>query len=411
VTDGANPVEAANGEDAMNSVGWSPDGSQLVTADAYCEGFNTNCSAWLFTVNLNGGGGTTLQSVSSNVRFRPAGWSPDGTRIAFVDPNLDLRTIKPDGSDVTLIAGNVTAADWSPDGSKFVFLRGGEVWRMNANGSGQVGLTNDTNNIYYDNRSAVWSPDGKKVAVERQVNADGTTDIFTMVPDATNQADITNTPSVGEHLPTWQPIPQTYARPKGASPLQAFLVPAYAQCTAANRTHGAPLAFGSCAPPSQTSGTLTVGTPDAPQNGQPAKSVAKVFYAARTGDLAITATISDVRKKSDLSDYTGELLLITGLRITDRNNTPNPGGPGPGTVVDTTLPITITCTPTPADNTVGSDCNRTTTVNALYPGALTAGQRSIWALGQVRAYDGGPDGDADTTGDNTLFMDEGIFVP
>jgi hypothetical protein len=153
---------------------------------------------------------------------------------------------------------------------------------------------------------------------------------------------------------------------------------------------------------------LTVGTPDA--NMQGAKSVARVFYAVHAGDLEVTTTISDVRKRSDLSDYTGELSLVSDVRITDRYNTPNPGGPGPGTVVDTPLPVTISCAST-TDTTVGSNCNLATSVNAFYPGAITTGQRAIWQVGQVKAYDGGPDGDADTTADNTLFMDQGLFVP
>ena len=31
--------------------------------------------------------------------------------------------------------------------------------------------------------------------------------------------------------------------------------------------------------------------------------------------------------------------------------------------------------------------------------------------GQVQVYDGGADGDADTPGDNTLFLSQGVFVP
>src|SRR5207253_8450882 len=54
-----------------------------------------------------------------------------------------------------------------------------------------------------------------------------------------------------------------YARPKGATPLHVSLVPAFAACAPpGNRTHGAPLAYPSCAPPVQTSSFLTVGTPD-----------------------------------------------------------------------------------------------------------------------------------------------------
>ena len=37
-------------------------------------------------------------------------------------------------------------------------------------------------------------------------------------------------------------------------------------------------------------------------------------------------------------------------------------------------------------------------------------KRAIWELGQVRVFDGGPDGDADTA-DNSLFAVQGVFVP
>lgn len=37
--------------------------------------------------------------------------------------------------------------------------------------------------------------------------------------------------------------------------------------------------------------------------------------------------------------------------------------------------------------------------------------QAVWELGQVRVFDGGPDGDADTAGDNTLFMTQRVFVP
>src|SRR5262245_4192760 len=54
-----------------------------------------------------------------------------------------------------------------------------------------------------------------------------------------------------------------FARPRGATPLRAALVPAYNACTASNRTHGPALAFPSCNPPVRSSSVLTVGTPDA----------------------------------------------------------------------------------------------------------------------------------------------------
>ena len=49
-------------------------------------------------------------------------------------------------------------------------------------------------------------------------------------------------------------------------------------------------------------------------------------------------------------------------------------------------------------------------MDALIPGAVPEGKRSIWALGQVQVFDGGPDGVAATAG-NSLFAVQGVFVP
>ena len=109
-------------------------------------------------------------------------------------------------------------------------------------------------------------------------------------------------------------------------------------------------------------------------------------------------------------DYTGELRAQTSLRITDKLNTPHPGGPGAGTVSDFSFGFTIPCAATPDPNEGGS-CTLTTTADALFPGAIAEGRRAIWQLGAVEVYDGGADDDGDTAADNTLFMKQGVFVP
>ena len=77
---------------------------------------------------------------------------------------------------------------------------------------------------------------------------------------------------------------------------------------------GRPLAFPSCAPPAQQSGSLTVGTPDS--NGKPANSVGSVRLDVFScpacagpinADVRIAASMTDVRNSSDLSDFTGTL--------------------------------------------------------------------------------------------------------
>jgi predicted acyl esterase len=208
--------------------------------------------------------------------------------------------------------------------------------------------------------------------------------------------------------------PATFARPKGATPLRASLVPAYSQCTSANKTHGAPLAFGSCGPPSQVSPNLTVGSPDA--NGAPVNSIGSVRLDAIAGnpltpadeaDVQLRVSLTDVRQAAGLADYTGQLQETTSVRITDRAN----GGAGDeaATVQDTPVSVTVPCAAT-ADPAKGSDCSVSTSVDAVVPGAVPEGKRSVWELGQVLVRDGGPDGLVSTP-DNSLFAVEGVFVP
>ena len=59
---------------------------------------------------------------------------------------------------------------------------------------------------------------------------------------------------------------------------------------------------------------------------------------------------------------------------------------------------------------MGSTCSVTTTADAVMPGAVLEGKRSVWEVGKVQVFDGGPDGVASTT-PNTLFADQGVFIP
>jgi plastocyanin len=195
-----------------------------------------------------------------------------------------------------------------------------------------------------------------------------------------------------------------YARPKGATPLYASLAPAYKPCTSPNRTHGAPLSSGSCNPPVQVSDFLTVGTPDA--NSQAANSIGSARLKALSGDVSINTSITDVRNKSDLSDYTGQLQEKLPLRITDKLSGPSSNEPATG---DTTFAVTIPCSAT-TDTTIGSTCSINTTANAVVPGSVVASARSIWQTSGVQIFDGGADGLA-STAPNTLFADQALFVP
>jgi FG-GAP repeat protein len=205
-----------------------------------------------------------------------------------------------------------------------------------------------------------------------------------------------------------------YPRPKGATPLRVPLVPAAKQCTSPNSTHGAPLSFPSCTPPVPETSATFLGIGDG--NPAPAKSIGHVQLKVLTGtsapddaDVAIAMQITNVMHP-DRSDYTGELLLDLPLRITDRLNGPYTGGTGPATVADASFKATVPCAAT-ADTTIGGLCATATTANAILPGAVPDGARSVWELRQVKLYDGGPDEDADTAADNGLLAVQGVFVP
>jgi hypothetical protein len=120
-----------------------------------------------------------------------------------------------------------------------------------------------------------------------------------------------------------------------------------------------------------------------------------------------------VRKKSDLTDYAGELQEVASLRVTDRFNSADlatqPANDA-ATGNDTPFPVTVPCTTTPASAAVGSTCSLTTTANSIAPNFVIESMRTVWQLAPVQVFDGGSDGIASTSG-NTLFMDQGVFVP
>src|SRR5262249_29704730 len=155
-------------------------------------------------------------------------------------------------------------------------------------------------------------------------------------------------------------------------------------------------------------------------NGQPANSEGIVKFWVVPGkpstpqseaDVKVWIYNTDIRKKSDLSDYFGRLRTAFRARITDSDNGIAPGGgTDPGTQVDFTFPIDAPCGGTP-DPTIGSGCNNLTTLNAIVPGAIKEADRTIYDFGEIQVTDGGADGDTTTAGDNTLFQVEGVFVP
>jgi hypothetical protein len=206
-----------------------------------------------------------------------------------------------------------------------------------------------------------------------------------------------------------------HIRPKSASPFRVPFVPAYEPCQGTtNRFHGPPLAFPSCNPLQQSSGFLTVGTADS--NGKATNSVGFARFDTVVGnpqtpadeaDVDVELSFTDVRRRSDLSDYTGELEADAAVRLTDRRSGSDQNTSA--TMTDTDFPIDFPCSAT-SDPNVGATCALTTSFDAVVPGAVDEGARAVWELGQMEVRDGGSDGVA-ATDPNTVFARQGIFVP
>jgi hypothetical protein len=132
-----------------------------------------------------------------------------------------------------------------------------------------------------------------------------------------------------------------------------------------------------------------------------------VLVDARLTDVRCRLALFGYCSGEALSDYLGSLELVPVLRITDRRSGGAARDPATGfDVISFSVPVPCTDTPSaPA----GSTCATLTTLDALAPGTIAEGKRSIWELGQMTVRDGGIDDhrvDAYTT-----FAVQGVFVP
>ena len=324
----------------------------------------------------------------------PGGPAADGTAAA--------PSITPDGRFAAFVA---ISTNVTPDaGGCFwcAFIRDLQtqtnVLVSRATGTGTAGAT--------INGGPAMSDNGSLVAFASQ------TSLHPDDPDTTNDLfvrDVQAETTWLEHRAT--PGYERYVRPKGATPFRVPLVPVAQQCTAPNRQHGPPLAFASCNPPAPASPNLTVGIGD----GNPLLARSEGFLRTdvvlsppSSADVTLRMRLTNVMTLPGGADYTGELRAATQVRTTDKFS--GPGTNEEATMTDLTLGFTVPCVAT-ASTLDGATCSVNTSTNAVLPGFARRGGRIVYELDQVQVFDGGPDSDADTQGDNSLFAVQGLFVP
>jgi TolB protein len=211
----------------------------------------------IYTFNPDGSNRRNITDENPITDYNPI-FTPDGSKILYeaesvgqlVDDTFELWLMNPDGSQKTLLYANGLPEDipkgYHPDGSQLVVQSNetgnAEIFKMNADGTGKVNLTNNPANdgwprwsadgtriIFHSNRSGnfeIWSmdpfggnlvnltnspatsdntpevsPDGTQIAFTKAIAGN---DIFVMNADGTNQRNLTNNPAY-DSIATWSP--------------------------------------------------------------------------------------------------------------------------------------------------------------------------------------------------------------
>jgi len=200
--DGSGQERLTNNDWADTYPAWSPNGKRIAWL-AYRNGYD------LFTMSADGH--NKIRITNGDAKDTYPTWSPGGLKIAF-ERNGDLYIINADGSGKATQLTNDPAEDkfpdWSPDGDKIAFMRGngdtGEIYTIDA--ASPESATNQpiqlTDNAGKANTAPSWSPNGNKIAFDS--NRDGDYDVYKMNADGTNEVRLTES-SASDGNPAYSP--------------------------------------------------------------------------------------------------------------------------------------------------------------------------------------------------------------
>jgi Tol biopolymer transport system component len=195
---------------------YSADGTRI----AFSSGRDTSDGrAQIYVMNADGSNQVRLTN-DSNDEQTPS-WSPDGAKIVFtaypssstgfLDPRAEIYVINANGSNQTRLTNNTDYDDfasYSPDGAKIVFHsnRSGllHIYVMNADGSTQTQLSTSIPGNP-DEGTPAWSPDGTKIAHARgDLTNLSSLELYVMNANGSNPVALTMD-AYPEVIPVWSP--------------------------------------------------------------------------------------------------------------------------------------------------------------------------------------------------------------
>jgi len=134
----------------------------------------------------------------------------------FENGAANLYKSDPNGENISQITDFGIGDYWklaiSPDGTKILFVSDGggfttsQIWVVNADGENLENLTSDPQRFH---EFPSWSPDGSQIAYHSYVQG-GEGDIFIMNADGSGKINVTNS-TTGEWWPDWSPNGNTIA--------------------------------------------------------------------------------------------------------------------------------------------------------------------------------------------------------